>query len=193
MRREAISWIASLARQSARALVCAKRRSGAGSERTIRDVEPGSKPAADLVTGNWRVGRTSASSSATRSAASFRGAVSAARPASRFMDVAGPVLERRAISIATLAARQGAHRPVNVRTVLPHFDYYLKLDIRKYFDSVRHDLLWTVRAHLQGRSLAAVLRYHGSYEPARKACPRSLISQHAASLLEPLDRQSRSN
>jgi retron-type reverse transcriptase len=165
--------------------------------RTIRDVETWLESLQrDLVTGNWRVGRYQRfvicdPKRRVIHAAPFRQRVLH----HAIMDVAGPVLERRAI-FDSYACRKGkgAHRArERAQQFCRHFDYYLKLDIRKYFDSVRHDLLvGQFERIFKDESLLRLLYdIIGSYEtePGQGLPIGSLISQHAANaFLEPLDR-----
>ena len=64
------------------------------------------------------------------------------------MRIAGPHLERRSIGDSyACRPNKGVHRArARAQEFSRRFEWFLKLDVRKYFDSVRHDVL--VLGHL---------------------------------------------
>jgi RNA-directed DNA polymerase len=111
------------------------------------------------------------------------------------MGVCEPHFENRLVSW-TCACRRGKGRLVALDLAGRHsrrFDWYLKLDIRKYFDSVPHErLLARLCRMFKDRALMALLeRIVGSFEtsPGRGLPIGNLTSQHFANLyLDGLDR-----
>ena len=103
------------------------------------------------------------------------------------MNVCEPVFERWLIA-DTFACRKGKGRIAaleRARTFPGRFPFFLKIDIRKYFDSISHTILiGPAAADLQGRPSARCCSI-GSSPPTRPAPGRglpigSLTSQHFA-------------
>lgn len=111
------------------------------------------------------------------------------------MNVVAPVLERRAID-DSFASRpgKGVHRArLRAQKLCARWRWYLKLDVRRYFDSVSHDIVRAeLRRLLKDPELLGLLdRILGAYstEPGRGLPIGSLVSQHLANAyLGPLDR-----
>ena len=103
------------------------------------------------------------------------------------MNVCEPVFERWLIA-DTFACRKGKGRIValeRARTFAGRFPFFLKFDIRKYFDSISHDdPVGPAAADLQGPSRLLMLldRIIAAYEtaPGRGLPIGSLTSQHFA-------------
>ena len=111
------------------------------------------------------------------------------------MRVAGPVLERRAI-FDSYACRKGkgAHRArARAQQFIRTSGYSLKLDIRKFFDSIPHGMILRQLERMfkdeQFLQLMHQLISHFELAPGRGLPIGSLVSQHLANAyLEPLDR-----
>ena len=107
----------------------------------------------------------------------------------------GPVLDRSLVD-ATFACRAGRGPLAAVRHVqrlVRRFPWYVKADVRRYFDSVDHAILMALlRRRLANRALLDLIaRIVGSYETdSRKGLPiGALTSQHFANFyLGRLDR-----
>ncbi len=111
------------------------------------------------------------------------------------MNLCEPVLERAAI-FDSYACRKGKGRLAAVhraRIFVDHHEWFLKMDIRKYFDSIPHETLFNLlECRFKDRQLLMLFRrIVGSYESSpRRGLPiGSLTSQHLANYyLSPLDR-----
>lgn len=111
------------------------------------------------------------------------------------MNVCGPVFERRAID-DSYACRRGKGQYAALDravTYARHFRCYLKVDVRKYFDSVSHDVLKILlhRAFKDARMLELFEHVIDGYATTSgRGLPiGSLTSQHFANFyLGPLDR-----
>jgi hypothetical protein len=102
------------------------------------------------------------------------------------MNVCGPVFERRLID-DTFACRKGKGRDASLlRTLVfsSRHAFFLKMDIRKYFDSIHHEILLAQleRIFKDERLLALFARIIGVYEvsPGRGLPIGALTSQHMA-------------
>ena len=102
---------------------------------------------------------------------------------------AGPVLDR-ALTSTTYACREGMGNHAAVRQVQHHlrrYPWYVKIDIRHYFDTIDHQRLYQrLLRRFKGHDFLALLRriiasYHVT--PGKGLPIGSLTSQHFAELL----------
>ncbi len=111
------------------------------------------------------------------------------------MNLAGPVLER-ALTPTTFACREGMGNHAAVKEVQRHlrrFPWYVKIDIRHYFDEIDHACLYRLlQRRFKGRDFLALLqRTIDCYRvtPGKGLPIGSLTSQHFANYyLDGLDR-----
>ena len=106
----------------------------------------------------------------------------------------GPILDRTLVD-DTYACREGRGAHAAIRRAQQHvrrFPWYVKIDVRRYFDSVRHDLLFRqLERRIRGGGLELCRRVVTSYEESSgRGLPiGALCSQHFANaFLAPLDR-----